>query len=407
MKRATGFRRKVLALAVLAAFYAGGDSSAADIVLKAFYPVPYGEYQNLMVRTNFTVGSQAPLMTGLPATSLVASTSEIHGNATINGTLSMTNSALRLNAGFGPYDKEALRVSAGFTGATKKVMVGTDDGENRNDHLNTEPRLRVGTARFKVHTVIAGRNLYALDYVTSPGPILIPPITGTPNHVVGGMRGFTDTTRTMTAEQKKAQFYSKYDNGTATTFTDDTLFAPLRIDGHYVRLGEKIADRDYLGGTPILLGKMETVMIGTQLPHYKNSQSDAWQPQLFLQVGNENSTSGVATGDFQYFSSRAMKKDIAPFSAADYSTALEKVVRTPLYRYRMKGDAPDARLELGVIAEDTPAEMTSEEGKAVNTMSAYGYLTAAVKELKVKNEALKKRLESLEKQYQALPGDAE
>lgn len=389
------FRWKVFALALLVAAYAVNDSYAANIILRAFYPVPYGEYTNLTVRSRLTIGSQFPLSTGLPASTNVVSASTIYGNMTLNGSLTTTNALWTLNSNYGPYGEDSFHVSTGLqSGANKKVTIGANEGENRTDNANTEPRYRVGTARFKAHTVIAGQTLYALDYWNTAGPNSVTAAgesTPTAHHVFGMMRGFTDTSRTVTSEQKKAQFRSMYHQSSDTNVTNNnTVFAPLHIDGYYVRFGEKIADVDSA------LGYMNTVLIRCQKPWYKAAQSDPWQPQLFLQVGRPGQAAAVGNGDFQVFSSRMNKKDVMPLTPAEYGSALDRITHTPLFRYRMKDDPETNRLEFGLIAEETPREMLTPEGKGINLMSAYGEVMAALRSLQSKNQALKKRLEYLE-----------
>lgn len=394
---------RALTLAVLVSLWAGGDLFATqNIVMKAFYPVPYGEYQNLVIRNAFKVGTQQPLSTGFPvATDVVASTSKIYGNAVFHNNVSLTSGGLfRVNPGQGPYGKDGLRVSGSVSpqgAATGKVMIGSDDSENRAGTATwTDSYLRTGTARLKAHTVLAGQELYALDY--SLPSVTVSGTAG--NHIYGHIRGFTDTSRTVTGEQKKVQFRALYDNATDPTsgagFTDDSLFGPLLLDGYYVRFGEKVLDRNNLS----YLGYMHTVLIGTQKPWYKAAQTDPWQPQLFLQIGRP-SDGTTASGDFVRFCSRELKKDIVPFTPAQYADALAKVESTPIYRYYDKGGEKFGR-RFGVILETTPEEMLAPDNSSMDIGAAQCYLAAALKELKMKNDALKARLEALEKQKLAL-----
>lgn len=93
-------------------------------------------------------------------------------------------------------------------------------------------------------------------------------------------------------------------------------------------------------------------------------------------------------------SSRAFKTDITPLSQTDYSDFLSKLQSTALFHYRFKDDASREE-HMGVIAEDAPEEIVSEDKKGLDVANCIGFLAANVKELKTKNDALKARLEVL------------
>jgi hypothetical protein len=231
--------------------------------------------------------------------------------------------------------------------------------------------------------VLAGRELYALDYDS-----------GLPVRKYGLARGFLDITQVGNL-QKKAQFAAKLDNGTPDNFADDTVYAPMRVDGHYIRFGEKMAD--YPNYTP--QGNMNNVLIGTQT--LDTTGLTVPQDRVFLQVGAPGDGT-EARGDFTTFSSREYKKDIVPLAGPDLQAALADAQKIRVVRYRLKGDKPGEKPRLGLIAEEVPDAMATADRRAIPLSDAMGYLTAALKGLQARNEALKTRIAELEKRKAAL-----
>jgi hypothetical protein len=125
-------------------------------------------------------------------------------------------------------------------------------------------------------------------------------------------------------------------------------------------------------------------------------------------------------------SSRTLKKDIHYLDGAECNQALKVIEETPIATYRYKGASDDSKVVYGVIAEDTPAALTSDDGKALNISSSVGMLLASIKaqqseigeqqseigDLKVQldaakeeNGALKARLDRLEEMMESLAKD--
>jgi hypothetical protein len=122
-----------------------------------------------------------------------------------------------------------------------------------------------------------------------------------------------------------------------------------------------------------------------------------------------------ATG-FDPPSSRALKKSITPLPATDEDALLAALESTDVVRYRYKTEPDARRLHVGVIAEEAPEEILSEDGKAVSLGDWSGVLTASVKalarwvhgleadrdDLKAENERLRAQVEAMERRLEAL-----
>jgi len=58
---------------------------------------------------------------------------------------------------------------------------------------------------------------------------------------------------------------------------------------------------------------------------------------------------------------------------------MKVIEKTDIVRYRYKGDKPDRKLRLGIIADDSPEEILSEEKSAISLGDTVAVLIAAVK----------------------------
>ena len=136
------------------------------------------------------------------------------------------------------------------------------------------------------------------------------------------------------------------------------------------------------------------VLIGTTVPAGV-SDSD---PNYKLQIGAAGSTLYAIGHAWNLFSSRDFKKDISLFTAQDTQALFSKIDQLNIVRFHYKEAKPGSRLETGVIAEEAPKELVTEDGKALSTTDAIGFLVAGVQGLQKEKEALEKRIAELERQ---------
>jgi hypothetical protein len=125
------------------------------------------------------------------------------------------------------------------------------------------------------------------------------------------------------------------------------------------------------------------VGIGTTSPGYK------------LQVGELGDGTEARANDWNTFSSREYKKDITTLSDAEYREVLSALEELEVVRYRYNGDSNDRELRMGVIAEDAPSQLVTEDRKALSHADAIGFLLAAIKAQQEEIGLLKKEVRDL------------
>jgi hypothetical protein len=119
-------------------------------------------------------------------------------------------------------------------------------------------------------------------------------------------------------------------------------------------------------------------------------------PTQILQVV-QNSRTDPRADAWTVYSSQAYKTDIRALSQSDYTAALEAVLGTPLVRYHYKGQAADAKLKLGVLAEQAPEVILAEgDPNAVSLGDYIGLLHAAIVAQQAQLDAQQRQIEALE-----------
>ncbi|HCB35199.1 MAG TPA: hypothetical protein DEP25_01005, partial [Candidatus Taylorbacteria bacterium] len=121
------------------------------------------------------------------------------------------------------------------------------------------------------------------------------------------------------------------------------------------------------------------VGIGTTSPSYK------------LQVAGD-----VAAESFVNISTRGAKRDIEYVAEGEGATVVERLRGLGVARYRYNDEAADAPLRLGLIAEESPLEVLSADGKGVDLYKLATFTLLGVKELDKRLAAVEVRLADLE-----------
>jgi hypothetical protein len=130
------------------------------------------------------------------------------------------------------------------------------------------------------------------------------------------------------------------------------------------------------------------VGIGTTSPGYR------------LQVGESGDGSEARANAWNTFSSREYKKDISPLRPDDYQRVLQRLGELDVVRYHYKEDAENRKLRIGLIAEDAPEEMTSEDGQAMSLSDSIGFLLAAIKAQQDQIKLLRDEIDAMRSQRQ-------
>lgn len=121
----------------------------------------------------------------------------------------------------------------------------------------------------------------------------------------------------------------------------------------------------------------------------------------FVSGAQNHTTPGnttVRAGAFSTTSARQYKKDITPFEG----NALSLINATPIRNYRMKTEADDAALHVGVIVDESPELIHGVEGDSVETYPMTALAWKGIQELTAENQILKAQLAAMEERLAKL-----
>lgn len=99
---------------------------------------------------------------------------------------------------------------------------------------------------------------------------------------------------------------------------------------------------------------------------------------------------GMAAAAGIMASSKEFKTDIMKLDDSEQKEMLDKVKNINIYNYRYRDENPESKKHMGIITEESPQEIVTRDGKALDTISYLGYLITCVKVLANKVEKLEK-----------------
>ena len=97
--------------------------------------------------------------------------------------------------------------------------------------------------------------------------------------------------------------------------------------------------------------------------------------------GNMFMSAGMA------MSSRKFKRDIEKIDESKEKSMLDKLRDLAIYEYNYNMESDSAKKRIGVVTEEAPVEVVSEDGNYLDIMSYLGWLTVCVKQLALQHEA--------------------
>jgi hypothetical protein len=168
---------------------------------------------------------------------------------------------------------------------------------------------------------------------------------------------------------------------------DGTKNLQLRTDGAEVDIDANNANlflKSNTGNT-VIQGFGGNVGVRTTSPGYA------------LQVGNLGDGTQARANAWNLLSSREYKRHIQPLTSFDYGEMLRKLVDTEVVRYVFAHDEAEVE-HIGVIAEDAPPEIVTQDGKALSLSDYSAFLLAAIKAQQEQIDDLRAQVKDLQAQ---------
>jgi len=169
------------------------------------------------------------------------------------------------------------------------------------------------------------------------------------------------------AQQQFAQTASQFSAGLARDWEKTQLGAGMQMWGGMVGQREAAAER------------------ALQMSIAQMQASAAKSASKWGAFGNIAGMAGFAA----IKSSKDFKKDIKEIVEIDEKEILNKIKDMKIYTYKYKDEIDTDRKEYtGIIAEEAPQEIVSSDGKHLDLISYFGYLTTCIKVLAQKIDQL-------------------
>lgn len=120
-------------------------------------------------------------------------------------------------------------------------------------------------------------------------------------------------------------------------------------------------------------------------------------PENILTVAQNSPTDPIADA-WTIYSSAEYKEGVRELSSVEYSEALQKLLETPVVKFRYKGQGEKAKEKVGIVIEQAPEEILAEGNPKAASLNDYiSLLHAGLKAQQAEIEGLKETLKLLMK----------
>jgi len=109
-----------------------------------------------------------------------------------------------------------------------------------------------------------------------------------------------------------------------------------------------------------------------------------------------------ANGGFSTYSSRERKKDIQHLSEPEEDKILESLTKMQMARFRYKDERFNKKVHLGIIAEESPDQLLTEDKNAIELVDYISYAVTAIKAQQREIKAQQSEIEELKKEIRRL-----
>lgn len=268
----------------------------------------------------------------------------------------------------------------------------------------------VSSGKFGVGT--EGAPTAKLDVKGSSLPVLDVMTTGGPSDNTNPIfRVFTDSPKTSTpvlaayrssrvgintANPNSALTVSGDQNTTKTTFTQSLTYAGINILTNYTADAFTPGIFWSTNNDNPTKPKAGIFMKETGSGSYiLFMTSNNYGTGLVKQMHLDPSGNLIINGTLTQGSSKDVKKNINYLSTDDYKEILDKLKQVQVVSYKYDSEDDSVKKHIGVIAEDSPDEITSDDKKSIRTSDYLAFLLAAIKQQQKEIEDLKQQIKEL------------
>ncbi len=135
------------------------------------------------------------------------------------------------------------------------------------------------------------------------------------------------------------------------------------------------------------------VLLGTTTPPFGCGPADG--VKFAIPTGSDTNAETRAH-EYLLTCSRAYKTDILALRNADYESILSVLGNLNVIRFHYLEDQAESPLRLGILAEQSPTEILTDNGKSLEMAQLVGFLFASVKALETENARLSAEVAELE-----------